>query len=263
MRRRRRDRTDLRAFRRRCGRNKMGPEAYWALASFAQANPFPGAYLCRMLAVSVLLAAAAFAAEPQNAPPVRVPAQRAVPVAFVHEEMRLGMRKSGDLTTIEPGGATRTIDTYILTVGDPSREDQRQMNRVNMGLGAFSMDSAQYFHNEDSSWRLYDFRMPVQGESDAFIDFLASPAGESAFSDPYKREDFGKAGDFVYKKMRVEQKDLPAPLNRASTKTLQAIAGIFRFNADGTMKIFLKEPLDQEENAKRVYRQLRKEIERK
>lgn len=211
-----------------------------------------------MLAVSVLLAAAAFAAEPQNAP-----LPRAVPVAPVQEEMRLGMRKSGDLTTIEPGGASRTIDTYILTVGDPSREDQRQMNRVNMGLGAFSMDSAQYFHNDDSSWRLYNFRMPVQGESDAFIDFLASPAGESAFSDPYKREDLGKAGDFVYKKMRIEQKDLPAPLNRASTKTLQAIAGIFRFNADGSMKIFLKEPLDQEENAKRVYRQLRNEIERK
>lgn len=175
--------------------------------------------------------------------------------------MRLGMRKSGDLTTTDPGGRTITIQTYILTVGDPGNEDLRYAARMNNGLGAFDLDSAQYFHNDDSTWRMFNFRMPRQGEKDRFIDFLVSPAGKAALTDPYKREDIGKPDDFVHKKMRVAKKDLPAPLGRVSSKSLEPIAGIFRYNADGTMKIFLKQPFDREENAKKVYWQIKKEIE--
>jgi len=199
--------------------------------------------------VALLFVSTAAAAAPLGAP-----------VAPVQAEMRLGMRESGDRTEISADQLV-TKKVFILVIGDPSREDQRMMGRTLAGLGAFAMDSAQYFHNEDTSWRVFNFRMPSPGESEAFIDFLSDPRAEQFLKDPYVRENVGKPGDFVYKNMNVPQSDLPAPLSRASTKTLEAIAGIFRYNADGTMKIFLKQPLDEEENAKQVYWQLKKEIE--
>ena len=128
----------------------------------------------------------------------------------------------------------------------------------------FAMDSTDYTPEEGGAWRLFQFRMPQLvggGPGDEFLAYLRRPEVKQVLQDINVNEDFGAPGDYIYKRMHVPAAELPAPFNRLSTATLDRIKSIYRYNADSTMNIFLKEPYDEEGNFQKVYEHLKQEIE--
>lgn len=186
------------------------------------------------------------------------PAQ--VPRGGAHD---LALRETGRRFSHDPAtGISRDVKLYLLTLGDTSREDERALGRAQAGFGVFAMNSAQYFPNGDGSWRVFNFRLPRdndEADKRAFLDFLASADGRRLLEDPYAREDYGAPSGFLYRKMRLSSAELPPPLERASREALLPVTGIFQYNADGTAKLLLNEPYDEEGRAQQVFERLLRE----
>lgn len=175
----------------------------------------------------------------------------------------LALREMGNRYSHDPAtGISRDVKLYLITLGDPSREDERALSRAQAGFGVFAMNSAQYFPNGDGSWRVFNFRLPRDNDEAgkrAFMDFMASLEARRVLEDAYAREDYGTPEGFVYRKMRIEASQLPTPLNRASREALSPFIGLFQYNADGTAKFLLNDPFDEEGKAQEVYERLQSE----
>lgn len=167
----------------------------------------------------------------------------------------MGRRYSQDPVT----GVARDVKVYLVTLGDPSREDERTAGRNQAGFGAFAMNAAQYFPNGDGTWRVFNFRLPRENDEadkQAFFNFLMSRSAEDVLRDPYERKDFGVSGGFVYRRMRIDSSELPAPFNRSKPEALAPFIGLFHYNADGAGKLIIREPDDEKGKAQEVFARL-------
>lgn len=169
----------------------------------------------------------------------------------------LSLRVMGRRFGYDPAtGLQRDTTLYLVTLGDPEREDERALNRAQAGFGAFAMNAAQYFPNEDGTWRVFNFRLPRdndEADKQAFLDFLASREARDVLQDAYERKDFGKPSGFVYRRMRLEAAELPYPFNRSSREALAPFIGIFIYNADSTGKLLIRQPNDEDGKAQEVF----------
>ena len=180
------------------------------------------------------------------------------------EPSPLALDRMGYRQYLKPGAEPRSVDTFMLTLGDTRREDFKLSQR-DPKMTPFILDAAQYGRAADGTWMVHRFRMPsfsgmADDDSQAFLDFLKRKDVRAALEDVYARKDFGKPGDFLYRKMGLRQSDLPAPFNRLSPDALSQIQTIFVYNADGTMHIKITPPADEAEPARAVFERLNSEI---
>lgn len=179
----------------------------------------------------------------------------------VAETGGLSLRRMGTRTTFTPGRPQPSeAGLYLLTIGDPTAEDARALNRAQAGFGHFAMNAAQYFANGDGTWKLVSLRLPAHSapdeEKQAFLEALRRPDVRRAAEDPYQAPDIGRPGDFVEIRRAVPGKELPAPLDALTPEALAGVQAVFRYHADGTMKLLLAQPWDEEERAREVFERI-------
>jgi len=161
----------------------------------------------------------------------------------------------------------RTINLYVITLGDTTRQDEASYARRDTYQGIFArfaMDAAQYTRNADGTWRMWNLRPPKPEELDRWrayldrrevMDLLVALQKDPAFA-----EDFGAPGDFIHTRGHVPPAELPFPLPRANPQTLRPFLALFQYNEDQTMRLELADPDWEEGRAQVVFERLSREL---
>lgn len=182
------------------------------------------------------------------------------------EYKSLSLVEYGRLDSLENGEFV-TVKEFRISYGNTDPQDAVASSSFRLSLGAIGMNAAFYYHNPDGTWNLFNFQMPLESLDAAGIEdrlryreFLARPEVLAVLEKPYDKIDFGKEGEFIYKRMGLTTAQLPEPFNRFLPQDLETIESIFQYNADGTAKIYFRKPFDRDGYAQPVFESLAKSI---
>lgn|SRR3989338_167662 len=187
----------------------------------------------------------------------------------MHAAILLTLMHYGVIPVLQNGDITM-VKEFRMAYGDTSRQDSIANSPGRAMSGPFGMNAANYYQNADGSWNLFNFKLPAESlrdknaaeERQDFRDYLDKPKVKAILEDPHAKTDFGRPGDFIYRRMGLPSHELPAPFNRLSKEALAPLQHILQYNEDGSMKIYIKQPLDQDGQAQQVFSRIVDELER-
>lgn len=165
---------------------------------------------------------------------------------------------------VQENGDIKTVKEFRMSYGDTSRQEALSRSAARARMGPWGMNAANYYHNENGSWNLFNFRLPSESTTDpraleerqSFRDYQSRPDVRKAVKNAGAKINFGEPGEFIFKRMGLSSGELPAPLNRLSVEALAPLDHIQQFNEDGTMKIYIKQPMDRDGSAQRVFQRI-------